>query len=45
MNNCGTCLYHKKDYESEWYCNNPDSECYMCDTAWGDSCLDYEERD
>lgn len=42
---CGKCVYHRKHPNGEWYCNNDNSEAYMCETGWDDSCTDgFEER-
>lgn len=41
--NCGHCVYHRKDDEM-WICSNPDSEYFGCDTEYRDFCDNYEER-
>lgn len=40
---CGTCVFHKKDH-SDWVCENEKSECYGCETEYGDYCDDYESK-
>lgn len=42
---CGECRFHMHDQDNdEWVCNNPDSECYGCETYYSDTCDDAEER-
>ena len=42
---CGTCEFHRKDREEDWYCNNQDSEMYTCYTDYSYRCEDYEVRE
>lgn len=43
---CGTCRYHRKDKDHDWYCNNQDAEFYTVETDYGtEACEEYEERD
>jgi hypothetical protein len=42
---CGTCCWHIKDINGDWYCANDDS--YYCEdwTDYKDSCGEWEERE
>ena len=45
---CGTCKYHVSGEvpgESDWVCNNGESEYYALETEYSDTCGDWEERD
>ena len=40
---CGTCKYNR--YEGgEFYCDNPESEYYVCPTEYKDTCEEYEGK-
>lgn len=44
--NCGTCLYHKKDNdEGDWVCDNHDGEYFQDFTGYDDSCPDWEGKE
>lgn len=49
---CGRCKYHKPEtpgykFETEWLCDNEDSDYYSCFTEYDDGteCIDFEERE
>ena len=42
---CGTCLYHFLESDDEWVCDNDYSDAYGLETAYDDSCEDYEGMD
>ena len=40
----GHCVWHRKNNNCEWYCNNEDSENYVLETGYEDTCDCYDER-
>lgn len=46
---CGTCACNVRDWtnkdNTDFYCKNPDSYCYGCNTAYTDGCEDWEEKE
>lgn len=43
---CRTCKFRKQEVPfGEYYCQNPDSDCYSCECMDDDSCIDYKEID
>lgn len=44
---CGKCQYHSPPEipgQSDWWCNNTQSENYAMETDYEDTCYDWEER-
>lgn len=40
---CGTCKWRRQEVPfGDYYCENPDSDCYSCECMYDDSCIDYE---
>ena len=42
---CGTCKWHRKDDDGDWYCANYDSEYYTDWTEYTDVCTEHERRE
>ena len=42
---CGTCRFHHKNKNQDWYCSRQDAEYYTLETDYGtEACEEYEER-
>lgn len=42
---CGTCRFHRRWTDGEWYCNCQDGDNYTLETDYNtEACEEYEER-